>query len=338
MPKHFKILCIDGGGIKGLYSAKVLSLFEKYYNTVVSDHFDLICGTSTGGIIALGASLKMPMDTIVDFYKKYGPKIFYSRWKKLGKKGDNILAAKQAAISCKYSQDGLREALQTVFKDKRIRESYNLLCIPAYNLTSGEPRIFKRDYGAFNRDNDKTYVDVALATSAAPTYLPIMNIAKIDYADGGLFANNPVLVGLTEYLYCWAGDKQFDGVDILSISSCEKSLGWSPKQKNLSFLGWKDTLFDSYSRGQSSVEKFFLDKLIESKALNFNLNIERVANKPLSGSQEQIINMDNADAQALDLLEGLGAKVGGDWQKREEIQKFFTSYKSINPNDYGKQQ
>ena len=145
------------------------------------------------------------------------------------------------------------------------------------------------------------------------------------------------MIGLTEYLYNFANDKRFDGVDILSISSCEKSLGWSPKKKKLSFLGWSETLFDSYSNGQSKVEQFFLNKLIESNTLKFGLNIIRVANKPLSASQATIVSMDNASADVLDLLEGIGAKVGADWQINKNIQDLFSTPKTINPNDYGKQ-
>ena len=66
--KTFKILCIDGGGIKGLYSAQLLAEFEEIFETKISDHFDLICGTSTGGIIALAASAKVPMKKVVQFY------------------------------------------------------------------------------------------------------------------------------------------------------------------------------------------------------------------------------------------------------------------------------
>ncbi len=67
--RPFKILCIDGGGIKGLYSAKLLACLETEFNTLLSEQFDLICGTSTGGIIALGAASGIPMDEIVNFYK-----------------------------------------------------------------------------------------------------------------------------------------------------------------------------------------------------------------------------------------------------------------------------
>ena len=179
--KKFKILSIDGGGIKGLYSAQVLAKFEESFNTRLSDHFDLICGTSTGGIIALGVSAKIPMKNIVEFYENYGPKIFSSNWKRLGTFGNLMLGFKQAICKSKYSQESLQEALTSVFGSKTISESHNLLCIPAYNLTDASPRIFKRDYGSLNQDNNKTYVDVALATSAAPTYFPIKEINKFDY-------------------------------------------------------------------------------------------------------------------------------------------------------------
>ena len=174
--KKFKILCIDGGGIKGLYSAQVLAELESAYNVRLSDYFDLICGTSTGGIIALGVSASIEMGKIVEFYKECGPRIFRSNWKRCGKFGNFMLGIRQAIIRSKYSQKHLRKALEDVFGQKTISESKNLLCIPAYNLTDGRPRIFKRDYGRLNKDNDKTYVDVALATSAAPTYFPIHKI------------------------------------------------------------------------------------------------------------------------------------------------------------------
>lgn len=87
MGKHpFKILCIDGGGIKGLFSAQILAKFEEVYDTKISEQFDLICGTSTGGIIALAASANISMSDVVNFYKEKGPKIFAQKRKKnLGK-------------------------------------------------------------------------------------------------------------------------------------------------------------------------------------------------------------------------------------------------------------
>ena len=84
MGKHpFKILCIDGGGIKGLFSAQILAKFEEVYDTKISEQFDLICGTSTGGIIALAASANISMSDVVNFTKKKGQKSSLKRGKKI---------------------------------------------------------------------------------------------------------------------------------------------------------------------------------------------------------------------------------------------------------------
>lgn len=334
---HFKVLSIDGGGIKGLYSAKVLATFEESFKTSLSDHFDLICGTSTGGLIALAASLKIPMTEVVDFYKVHGNDIFASKLKFLGSFGNALLGVKQALFTSKYRQKSLREALEKVFGSRKIGESNNLLCIPAYNLTSAQPRIFKRDYMSLDRDNNLSYVDVGLATSAAPTYFPIKEIESNDYVDGGLFANNPVLVGLTEYLFKWSKENLFDGVDILSISSCEKGLAWSPKHLRRSFFSWRENLFDCYSHGQIMNEEFFLKQLKDSNSLKFDLNIVRVNNTPISPQQEKYVNMDNASKQSLKILEGIGEHTGNTYKEKQAVKAFFSKFKTINPNDYGKQ-
>ena len=147
MNKPFKVLCIDGGGIKGLYSAELLAKFEQVFGRCVSDCFDMLCGTSTGGIIALAASLKIPMSDVVKFYQEHGPAIFSERTKhKLG--GSAYLLLKQTAFGGKYSATPLRSALEGVFKDKKIADSNNFLCIPAYNTLTANPRIFKKDYQA----------------------------------------------------------------------------------------------------------------------------------------------------------------------------------------------
>ena len=102
MKKPFKILCIDGGGIKGVYSAQVLAEFEDAFKSSTSEHFDLVCGTSTGGIIALGVAAGIPMKDVVQFYFDNGPKIFTQRWK-IGKLGEWLFTLKQAIVRSKYS-------------------------------------------------------------------------------------------------------------------------------------------------------------------------------------------------------------------------------------------
>ena len=328
--KQFKILCIDGGGIKGLFSARVLDVFEEHFETICSDHFDLICGTSTGGIIALGASLKIPMKEIAAFYETEGPKIFNSPFKKMGKMGDLLLTFKQALLRSKYRPHRLEDSLQDVFGNRKIGESNNLLCIPAYNLTEGKPRIFKRDYDSFGADNQKLYVDVAMATSAAPTYFPIKEINDTFYVDGGVFANNPIILGITEYLYKWT-QKGYGGVDILSISSCQKVMGESPSKLNRSFVGWKGSLFDCFSNGQMMITDVFIQKLIDSEMLPFKLNIVRVSNDPIAGSQEKLVTIDNASIDSLRLFNSKAKSIANVYTQKPEIIKFFDEKKTVIP-------
>lgn len=330
----FKILCIDGGGIKGLYTAKLLAMLEDTFEVRITDCFDLICGTSTGGLIALAASLGKPMSEVVDFYQKYGADIFNQKAKG-SKFGRTKLACKQAISKGKYDGTALKKALIEVFGSTKISESKNFLCIPSYNIITGTPRVFKKDFDEFDQDDKLTYVDVALATSAAPTYLPVKRLDHDYYIDGGVWANNPILVGFSEYLYKFANLESLNGVDILSVESCEVQKNEAPKRLYRSFLDWKDTLFDAYSHGQS----FSALKLLEmlKSNLKFELNFYRLEkNCSISGEQEKYIAMDDASPKAMDLLQSLAAHTARNEKMKSEVKHFFTTAKSLTPSEYGK--
>ena len=337
--KPFKILCIDGGGIKGVFSAQVLAEFEEAFNTKTSEHFDLICGTSTGGIIALGVVGGIPMKDVVQFYVDNGPRIFAQRWK-VGKLGEWLFILKQAFVKSKYCDKALRNAMEKVFGQKKIGDSQNLLCIPAFNITNSAPRIFKKDYGHLNQDDNKTFVEVALATTAAPTYFPVQEINSVQYVDGGLYANNPVLVGLTEAVLkgYWIkpkdkrGPEDYDGVQILSISSCKVPTGDYVRCKRRSFVKWISTLFDAYGEGQSKSNDFFINAI--KAHLDFEIEIKRVENDPISSIQAKKVSLDKAGKDSLTILKGIGSYVGNNAKNDERIKQLFTEKKTINPLDF----
>lgn len=190
MGKIFKILTIDGGGLKGLYSAQVLAKMEQRFGCSLSNKFDLICGTSTGAILALAVALKVPMEDAVKFYTEKGPRIFREKRKRLLGYG-KYLTLKQLCISAKYNSTILEKALTEVFGSRKMKDCQNMVCIPALNINNASCCIFKKDYGTNGRDNEKRCVDVALASVAAPTYFPVKEIDDQQYADGSLYANNP---------------------------------------------------------------------------------------------------------------------------------------------------
>lgn len=188
---RFQILSLDGGGIKGIFSAAVLASIEEDLGISVADHFDLIAGTSTGGIIALGLGLGLKPREIVEFYLHEGPSIF-PKW--------SWLKSFQHWICNKYSAQPLEDALKRCFQEKRIGDSKKRLVIPSYNLGEDDVYIFRTPHAErLRRDYKMPAWKVAKATSAAPTFFPASrDIDSLRLIDGGVWANNPSLVAVTE--------------------------------------------------------------------------------------------------------------------------------------------
>lgn len=162
----FQILALDGGGIRGLYSAAVLAKLEEKCGVNITDHFDLITGTSTGGIIAIGLGLGLRPREIVSFYVNEGPKIFNNH---LG--WNSILRI----FRPKYNVEPLEMALQAdnCLGDKLFGASKKRLVIPSYNLSNNQVRLFRTPHHASLTTDWKIPAwKIAMATSAAPTYFP----------------------------------------------------------------------------------------------------------------------------------------------------------------------
>lgn len=321
----FKVLSIDGGGIKGLYSARILEHFELKFNCHIADYFDLICGTSTGGLIALALSLKIPVVDISNLYYNQGKKIFPQQNSFFGK-------LKQVFLGSKYDNSQLKEELQKIFRERTLVDSECLLCIPAFSLTDGRPFIFKYDHneGDLCRDNKTRYVDIALATSAAPSYLPIVTIDSYDrkqFIDGGVYANNPTLVGVVEALRYFVGNnKKFQKLMVMSIGSLEPNPGrrFVPKH-NRSIIDWNKDLIATFFEGQAYLTGYFVETL--SQHCDSPFNYLRIPGADLSPEVAQIINLDNTSSEALNLISQKGKDQAYLWGKKPEVAEFFKEHK-----------
>lgn len=179
-----RIVSLDGGGIKGIMTARILERLEAHVPGWL-DKIDLFAGTSTGGIIALALASGMTPTQCVELYRDCGQAIFSSRGI-----GDTALGGADEYFRANYAQDGLRSTLERTFGAKTIKELRRGVLIPAFDLRRWCPKFFDRDH-----DGERRLVDVALATSSAPTFFPAHGWADgkdvTCYADGGLFANNP---------------------------------------------------------------------------------------------------------------------------------------------------
>ena len=238
---RFQILSLDGGGIKGLFSAALLAAIEDDLGICISDHFDLIAGTSTGGIIALGLAAGLRPREMVSFYVQYGPEIFrQSRWKRL-----------THFWRSKHSNAPLKAALLKVLKDKRLGDCEKRLVVPSFNLDKNEVYLFKTPHHSrLKRDWKVPLWKVAMATSAAPTFLECCKeVDRIRMVDGGLWANNPTMVGVVEALSLL--DVERGKISTLSIG-CTNAIENRPSGLDRGGLWqWKSAAIDAAMCGQS---------------------------------------------------------------------------------------
>ena len=225
-----RILSIDGGGFKGVYPTAFLAFIEDQIGRSVADYFDLIVGSSTGGIVALSLGLGMSAREILEMYEELGPKLFDHH---------SVLGTFKRITGTEYNPKPLEDILRTRFGDKTLKDSKNRLVITSLDLQTAEPVRFRTphhpDYAC---DSKIKAVDVALATTAAPTYLPPhISETGSHLVDGGLWAANPVELGVVEAI----GILNWPREHIRALSlGCTDELREPGKLEDPSHQGMKD--------------------------------------------------------------------------------------------------
>ncbi len=238
--RRFQILSLDGGGYKGMFSAALLANFEKDLGEPLLPHFDLVAGTSTGGIIALGlGSGKTPLE-LVDFYRDLGPRIFRYRRVKMVRQ----------AFRSKFKTAPLRASLEDVFDEKQLWQSSVPLCVPSYDLRSDKVHLFRTPHATrLKRDWRVPMVDVALATSAAPTYLRAHQHDGFRLVDGGVWANNPSVVAVSEAVHEFG--IELADIRVLSLGTTSDLAKRSGRLDGGGFLQWSTSVTKVILRGQA---------------------------------------------------------------------------------------
>lgn len=253
--KPFRVLCLDGGGMRGIYTAAFLDrLLDQYRRIRGVEHldlgsgFDLIAGTSTGAIIACGAAIGRPMSDLVKLYRDWGGRIFPERiteskgtlFARIAK-GGNIVRAGDAALRKALSEELGDITMLDVYRKRGIS-----LSIPTVAMSTHRAWVFKKTKTSGVRDDNYKLVDVCLASSAAPIYRSLAAIKNPDskheqievFADGGLWANNPVMVGMLDALMNAENEQP---IEIFSLGTCSRPEGEeiSATKVHRSMLQWK---------------------------------------------------------------------------------------------------
>lgn len=197
--QRFQILSLSGGGYLGLYTISVLAELEAMVGSPIARHFDLIAGTSVGGIIAAGLAAEVPAVEIKKAFEDNGSRIFSDRPAPMTD-FSKYLDLLKSANKPKYDGVSLRDTIERIVgKEAKLGDLKHRVLIPAVNLSKGRPQAFKTPHcQQFKRDKHLRVVDVLCATSAAPTYFPLAEIGDALFADGGLYANSPDLMALHE--------------------------------------------------------------------------------------------------------------------------------------------
>jgi uncharacterized protein len=240
-PAPFRVLSLDGGGMRGAYTASYLHALTtgsaRQRGVPALDFgktFDLIVGTSTGGIIACSLALGVPLARVVDLYKEHGRNIFpLPLGHNIGKLLFDDFWRRRAALHTGAA--ALRRALEAEMGSTTLGELHAkrgiALAITAVSLSHHRSWVFKTRHLPTSNGRDDGYrlVDVCMATSAAPIYRSLTAIDDPDgsgshqvFADGGLWANNPVLVGLIDALAMAGRDRE---IEVYCLGACPRPAG-----------------------------------------------------------------------------------------------------------------
>ncbi len=239
-----RVLSIDGGGIKGVFPAAFLAEIEQGLPEPLWRYFDLIVGTSTGGILALGLGLGLRARDLLGFYEEHGPRIFG---------GNRAVSWARHLARLKYPREHLEVALRSVLRERRIGDAKTRLVIPSLHLDTGQVYIFKTAHHAsLSTDYRRLATDAAMATAAAPSYFPVFSLGgNVPLIDGGVWANNPLGVAAVEAVGL-LGWKRTD-VRILSVGCSKKTFdSGSPRAWHRGRLFWAKRFIQASFAGQDS--------------------------------------------------------------------------------------
>lgn len=295
----FQILSLSGGGYRGLFTARILADLEERISAPIATRFDLIAGTSIGGILALALALEVPAKQMVALFEERGDDIFKKRQSFLG------------FIRSPYTQASLAALLESeiLFGQRTVGACKHRVIVPAINHTTGRPVLFKTPHHpSFFADHKHRLVDVALATSAAPGFFPRHAFNNCQYVDGGLFANAPGLLALHEAEH-FLGQQRRD-IHVMAIGTMSAKFTVDPHRNRnggaLDWGGWKPAnmpkrLFGVSISAQEALVHHLLGHAIASGQYHH-------VDEDLTDERARAVALDKTDRAAQEILLGSAAE------------------------------
>ena len=338
-----RILSLNGGGARGLFTISLLAEIERIIesktdneNVKIAHYFDLITGTSIGGILALGLAAEKSARELEAVFRENAPLIFPEAkvpWF-LPRKCYEMFRLGTRAL---YKTAPLAKVItDMVGSDKTFNELTRRVMIPAVNVSTGKPQFFKTPHNPhFTRDGRLTLLDAALATSAAPTYFAPHYCKELDayFVDGGLVANNPSFIGLHEVFRDMTSDfpnAKVSDVKILNIGTLGEEYAISPsvlgENKNNGYFGlWgmgKRLVLTTMTANQFLHKSMLERELRSHEAIDNYVYLDGCI--PNEAANE--ITLDNASESTLRNLTSRGKQLASEeYTKNKSLQAFFTT-------------
>src|SRR5215211_3420814 len=254
MPEPVKVLSIDGGGIRGIIPALVLAEIERRTRRPAATLFDLIAGTSTGGLLAcaLAKPDALSAERLVDLYENEGPHIFSrSIWQRI-RSGEGL-------VDEKYDAGALDETLKRYLGDARLKDTVTEILVPAYDTEARRPVFFTSAPAREDPTMDFPLREVARATASAPTYFQPLLLRDHPLIDGGVFAVNPGMSALADVL------RRSPGAEVVLVSlgtgQLTRPFPWE-EVKDWGLLEWARPLIDVVFDGSSDVVDYELTQVL----------------------------------------------------------------------------
>ena len=265
--RSFKILSLDGGGVRGIFSAQVLKSINDKLRIDTYNVFDLLVGTSTGSIVAAAIAIKYDLSKLIQDYTCYAPEIFKQRFSLWG------------SLRSRYDNRVLEYLLRESFEEITLGDIKMPLIINATNVSTGKVHVFKSSYqeerrgGDYLRDGDVPLYKAVLASCSAPTYFDPVEISDDLVCDGGLWANNPALVGYVDAISNF--NKTPANTKILSIGTGKTRQFYLPSDIWGLVTGWRGAQIVSLAMlSQTQYAENCLGLIMPENVLRINPEIE----------------------------------------------------------------
>ena len=243
--RDFRILSIDGGGIRGIYPATFLAGLEERYlgGASVAQYFDLIAGTSTGGVIAIGLAAGLKAADLRTLYVDRGCEVFPPIRSGVVGAVERRLRNTCQFFKFRYDRKALMRVLRDTLGDRKFGEAQVRLCIPSFEGRYGEVYIFKTPHHPdFRKDAREQMTKVAAATAAAPTFFQPLQDGGYTFVDGGVWANNPIMIALVDALSCFSVPRE--RIRILSLGCGDQPYVVDRSKMRLGgMLAWRDSIY-----------------------------------------------------------------------------------------------